>query len=104
MPSVPVDPRRLDFLSEAGRTERERQTSPAGMSDLVHEKVAGWSVEGHLAFDIGFALPRSPIKVRRALSEEERRAIAMSVVEHLKLCGWKFQMTPIAGHGTGNGG
>jgi hypothetical protein len=49
-----------------------------------------------LAFDIGFALPRAPIKgLRRALSEEERRAIAKSIVEHLKLCGWKFQMTPV---------
>jgi hypothetical protein len=58
------------------------------MNDPAHGRVAGWTVEEHLAFDIGFALPRSPIKgLRRALSEGERRAIAKSVVEHLKLCG-----------------
>jgi hypothetical protein len=40
----------------------------------------------------------------RALKEDERRAIATAIVEHLKLCGWKFQMTPIeVGHGTGKG-
>jgi hypothetical protein len=56
-------------------------------------------------FDIGFALPRAPIKgLRRALREDERRAIAKSVVEHLKLCGWKFAMQPIDGHGIGKGG
>jgi len=32
------------------------------------------------------------------------RAMAKSVVEHLKLCGWKFQMSPIrVRHGTGKG-
>jgi hypothetical protein len=62
------------------------------------------SVEEHLAFDIGFALPRAPIKgLRWGLSEEERRAVAVSIVEHLKLCGWKFQMTPIV-VGQGRGG
>ncbi len=73
------------------------------MSDPAQGRVAGWSVEQHLAFDIGFALPRSPIKgLRRALTEDERRAMAVSIVEHLKLCGWKFQMSPIVvGHGTG---
>jgi hypothetical protein len=61
------------------------------MSDPAHGRVARWTVEEHLAFDIGFALPRAPIKgLRRALREDERRAIAKSVVEHLKLCGWKF--------------
>jgi len=61
-----------------------------------------WTVEEHLAFDIAFALPRSPIKgFRRALTEDERRVIAKSIVEHLKLCGWQFQMSPIVvGHGT----
>jgi hypothetical protein len=68
-------------------------------------RVAGWTVDQHLEFDIGFALPRAPIKgLRRALKEEERWAMAEAIVEHLKLCGWKFQMTPIAvGHGTGKG-
>ena len=76
------------------------------MSDPVENRVAGWNVEEHLAFDIGFALPRSPIKgLRRALSEDERRVMARAIVEHLKLCGWRFEMTPISvGHGMGKGG
>jgi hypothetical protein len=75
------------------------------MSEPAQGGVAGWTVEQHLAFDIGFALPRSPIKgFRRALTEDERRVIAKSIVEHLNLCGWKFQMPPIVvGHGTGKG-
>jgi hypothetical protein len=76
------------------------------LNDPAENRVAGWNVEQHLAFDIGFALPRTPIKgLHRALKEDERRAMAKSIVEHLKLCGWQFQMTPIrVGHGTGKGG
>ena len=75
------------------------------MSDPAQGRVAGWSVEEHLAFDIGFALPRAPIKgLRRALTEDERRAMAVSIVEHLKLCGWQFRLSQHAGHGTGKGG
>jgi hypothetical protein len=71
------------------------------MTDSGENRIAGWSVDEHLAFDIGFALPRSPIKgLRRAFKEDERRVMAKAIVEHLKLCGWKFQMPPIAvGHG-----
>jgi hypothetical protein len=40
-----------------------------------------------LAFDIGFALPRVPVRgLRRAFTEDERRRIATAIVEHLKLC------------------
>jgi hypothetical protein len=76
------------------------------MNDPAQGRVAGWTVDEHLAFDIGFALPRAPIKgLHRAIQENERRVIAKAIVEHLKLCGWKFQMTPIqVGHGTGKGG
>jgi hypothetical protein len=75
------------------------------MSDPAQGPIAGWTIEEHLTFDIGFPLPRTPIKgLRRALTEDERRAMAKAIVEHLKLCGWKFQMTPIVvGHGTGKG-
>jgi hypothetical protein len=75
------------------------------MSDPAQGRAVGWTVEQHLAFDIAFALPRAPIKgFRRALTEDERRVIAKSIVEHLKLCGWRFQMSPIAvGHGAGKG-
>jgi hypothetical protein len=69
------------------------------------EKLAGWTVEDHLAFDIGFALPRAPVRgLRRSLTEDERRKIARSIVEHLRLCGWEFQLPQRGvGHGTGRG-
>ncbi len=75
------------------------------MSEPAQGRVAGWGVEEHLAFDIGFALPHAPIKgLRRALTEDERRAMAVSIVEHLKLCGWRFELSPIVvGHGAGKG-
>jgi hypothetical protein len=82
------------------RTENKPRVGVMG--DPMQGGVAGWTVEEHLAFDIGFALPRAPIKgFRKALTEGERRVIAKSIVEHLKLCGWQFQMTAIdVGHGT----
>jgi hypothetical protein len=69
-------------------------------------RLIGWTVDDHLAFDIGFALPRAPLRgLRRALSEDDRRAIARSIVEHLRLCGWEFRLERRAiGHGTGKGG
>ncbi len=74
------------------------------MTDPAHGRVAGWTVEEHLVFDVAFALPRTPVKgLRRSLPDDERRTIAKSVVEHLKICGWHFQMRPIEGHGTGKG-
>jgi hypothetical protein len=70
------------------------------------QKLTGWTVEDHLAFDIGFALPRAPVRgLRRALAEGERHAIAAAIVEHLRLCGWQFHLPRRAvGHGTGKGG
>jgi hypothetical protein len=70
------------------------------------DRLVGWTVEDHLAFDIGFALPRGPIRrLRRALMEDERRGIAQAIVEHLRLCGWEFHLPPHSvGHGTGKGG
>jgi hypothetical protein len=75
------------------------------MNDPV-EKLGGWTVEDHLAFDIGFALPRAPFRgLRRALTEDERREIARSIVEHLRLCGWELRLAQrTVGHGTGKGG
>jgi hypothetical protein len=69
-------------------------------------RIAGWTVEEHLAFDIGFALPRAPVRgLRRALRADERRTIARAVVDHLKLAGWKFEMgKPVIGYGAGRGG
>lgn len=70
------------------------------------DRLLGWSLEDHLAFDIGFALPRAPVRgLRRSLTEEDRRTIAKSIVQHLRLCGWEFGLGRQAiGHGTGRGG
>jgi hypothetical protein len=75
------------------------------MTDPAPVRLAGWTTEDHLAFDIGFALPRAPIKgLRRALTEDERRAVAKAIVEHLRLCGWQFRLSQHAvGHGAGRG-
>jgi hypothetical protein len=69
-------------------------------------RLLSWAVEDHLAFDIGFALPGSPILgLRRGLSEDDRRVIARSIVEHFRLCRWQFRLGPLAtGHGAGRGG
>jgi hypothetical protein len=41
------------------------------MNDPGEQRWAGWTVEEHRAFDIGFALPRVPIRgLRRALTED----------------------------------
>jgi hypothetical protein len=65
-----------------------------------------WTDHDYLAFDIGYALPRSGVRgVRRAFDEDDRRRIAKAIVEHLMLCGWRFQRpAPTVGHGTGRGG
>lgn len=48
------------------------------------EKLAGWTVEDHLVFDIGFALPRGPVRdLRQSLTEDERRSVAKAIAEHL---------------------
>jgi hypothetical protein len=75
------------------------------MGEREH-RAAGWTVEDHLAFDIGFALPRAPIRgLRRALAQNERHAIATAIVEHLRLCGWVFRLPPPSvGHRAGRGG
>jgi len=72
----------------------------------AREKLAGWTIEDHLAFDIAFALPRGPVRgLRRALTEDERRSIAKAILEHLRLCGWEFRLPQHAvGYGTGRGG
>jgi len=50
-----------------------------------------WTPEEQLAFDIAFALKKVTIPAfRKALKEEDRFAIATTVAEHLKLCGWEF--------------
>src|SRR5205823_5483892 len=46
-----------------------------------------WTLDDELAFDMGFALPRAPVRgLKRAFTDEERREIARAIVAHLKLC------------------
>jgi hypothetical protein len=53
--------------------------------------MANWTLEEHLTFDIAFALKKVTIPgFRKALKEEDRIAIAKTVLEHLKLCRWEF--------------
>jgi hypothetical protein len=57
--------------------------------------MAQWTREEHLTFDIAFALKEVAVPgFRKALKEEDRIAIATTIVEHLKLCGWNFSKPP----------
>ena len=53
--------------------------------------MAAWARDEHLTFDIAFALKKVTIfGFRKALEEEDRIAIAATILEHLKLCRWEF--------------
>ena len=53
--------------------------------------MAAWTRDEHLTFDIAFALKNVTIPgFRKALKEEDRIAIAATILEHLKLCRWEF--------------
>jgi hypothetical protein len=47
-----------------------------------------------LARDIGYALWRSPFRVKRDQRIDLCRLIAEAVIEHLKRCGWRFHHLP----------
>jgi hypothetical protein len=50
-----------------------------------------WTRDEHLVFDIAFAMKKVTIPgFRKALKEEDRFAIAKTILEHLKLCRWHF--------------
>jgi hypothetical protein len=50
-----------------------------------------WTQDERLTFDIAFALKKVTIPgFRKDLKEEDRMAIAQTIVEHLKLCCWEF--------------
>jgi hypothetical protein len=50
-----------------------------------------WTPEEQLAFDIAFALKKVTIPgFRKALKEEDRIAIAKTIVDHLKLARWEL--------------
>ena len=53
--------------------------------------MTNWTRDDHLTFDIAFALKKVTIPgFRKALKEEDRVAIARTILEHLKLCRWEF--------------
>jgi hypothetical protein len=57
--------------------------------------MAEWTAEERLYFDIAHALRKVKIPgVRKALTEEQRMAIAGTVLEHLKQCRWEFNKPP----------
>lgn len=57
--------------------------------------MANWTRDEHLTFDIAFALKKVTIPgFRKALKEEDRIAIAQTILEHLKLCRWEFSKPP----------
>jgi hypothetical protein len=63
--------------------------------DMTKPPGAPWTLEQELGFDIGYSLPRVAVRgLRRAFTEDERRAIATGIVEHLKLCRWRFERDP----------
>jgi hypothetical protein len=50
-----------------------------------------WTRDEHLTFDIAFALKKVTIPgFGKALKEDDRTAIAQTILEHLKLCRWEF--------------
>jgi hypothetical protein len=54
-----------------------------------------WTRDEHLTFDIAFALKKVTLPgFRKALKEEDRIAIATTILEHLKLCRWEFSKPP----------
>jgi hypothetical protein len=50
-----------------------------------------WTRDERLTFDIAFALKKvTNPGFTKALKEEDRIAIAQTILEHLKLCRWEF--------------
>jgi hypothetical protein len=50
-----------------------------------------WTRDERLTFDIAFALKKVTIPgSRKELKDEERIAIAQTILDHLKLCAWEF--------------
>ena len=54
--------------------------------------MVAWTRDEHLTFDTAFALTIPGF--RKALKEEDRIAIAATILEHLKLCRWEFSKPP----------
>jgi hypothetical protein len=54
-----------------------------------------WTADELLRFDIAFALKKVTIPgFRKAITEEQRMAVAETILEYLKLCRWQFSKPP----------
>jgi hypothetical protein len=53
-----------------------------------------WNTDQDLARDMGYALWRSPFRVKRGQGIDVCRLIAEAVIEHLRRCGWRFYRVP----------
>jgi hypothetical protein len=62
------------------------------------------NTDDDLASDIGFALWRSPFRLKRGQGIDACRFIARAVVEHLKRCGWRFYHVPSSTGPSSRGG
>ncbi|MBK5956680.1 hypothetical protein CCR97_00310 [Rhodoplanes elegans] len=50
-----------------------------------------WTDDDHLRFDVRFALSRLTVRgLRCALTKADRESMARAIVEHLRLCGWRW--------------
>ena len=65
---------------------------------MLHDRMADkWNTDQDLARDIGYALSRSPFRIKRDQGIDFCRLIAEAVIEHLKRCGWRFDHVPPSG-------
>lgn len=48
--------------------------------------------EERLAFDVAFALRRSPYRLKR--QDTDYQLVAEKIVQHLQLCGWRLVKKP----------
>ena len=53
--------------------------------------MADWTPDDDFRFDLRFALKKVAIRgLRRFLVDQERDRIAGTMIEHLRLCGWRW--------------
>jgi hypothetical protein len=69
-----------------------RLVSPCleGFHYLREASLVVWTRDEWLTFDFAFALKRVTIPGFPKLNDEDRAAIAQTIIEHLKLCRWEF--------------
>jgi hypothetical protein len=72
-------------------TTVSKKEAPTREIRLKEASLVVWTRDERLTFDIAFALKKVTIPgFRKELKEEDRIAIAQTILEHLKLCDWEF--------------